>query len=213
MRMEEVSFIRSWSLLTSIALRNHHTPERTLVGVHQGDVAQACKSGLSRDPFTLLSGCQEGSRVQLRRSTPVACGDGSAPVVLAKLNRPLDIRRSRADTGQYASCSDRHRIRSSRVPEIQKGLIEAVGGPAPPLPHSQVSLGSVDVKSTSTVQSSTVASATGPDSSVLVAVLISVGNSNHLVPLRTSQIVCAIEWIGSSRYRRVLFPALTSTSP
>src|SRR5690606_14594817 len=88
-----------------------------------------------------------------------------------------------------------------------------VGGPAPPLPHSQVSLGSVDVKSTSTVQSSTVASATGPDSSVLVAVLISVGNSNHLVPLRTSQIVCAIEWIGSSRYRRVLFPALTSTSP
>src|SRR5690606_39824053 len=62
------------------------------------------------------------------------------------------------------------------------------------------------VKSTSTVQSSTVASATGPDSSVLVAVLISVGNSNHLVPLRTSQIVCAIEWIGSSRYRRVLFP-------
>src|SRR5690606_5232452 len=118
MRMEEVSFIRSWSLLTSIALRNHHTPERTLVGVHQGDVAQACKSGLSRDPFTLLSGCQEGSRVQLRRSTPVACGDGSAPVVLAKLNRPLDIRRSRADTGQYESCSDRHRIRSSRVPEI-----------------------------------------------------------------------------------------------
>src|SRR5690606_18336101 len=188
--MEKVPFVSSRGLLTTVSFGDNDTSQRILVSVHQVNVTEASKSSLVGDSLPLLSGRQKGGRVQLGRSPPVGVGDRSAPVVLAEFNRSLDISTGSADAGQHKSSCYWNTVRSSRVGEIHKRLVEAVGGSTSPLTNTQISLSIIDIKSTRSVESRAVARTTRTDRAISSS---SVSNSDHRVPLRVSQIVCAIQ--------------------